>query len=86
VCRLEPDAIPISERIAPNPINPYGFTKLVCEHMMDDFGREMWGWAPQHSDLAAIITDAWRWHNKSAIGIPRRPTSQAPEAEEAQIP
>ena len=22
-----------------NPINPYGFTKLVCEHMMDDFGR-----------------------------------------------
>ncbi|MGC1925196.1 MAG: UDP-glucose 4-epimerase GalE, partial [Pseudolabrys sp.] len=22
------------------------------------------GWAPQHSDLATIITDAWRWHNK----------------------
>ncbi len=22
-----------------NPINPYGFTKLVCERMMDDFGR-----------------------------------------------
>jgi UDP-glucose 4-epimerase len=22
------------------------------------------GWAPQRSDLAAIITDAWRWHNK----------------------
>ncbi|MGB8896509.1 MAG: UDP-glucose 4-epimerase GalE, partial [Pseudolabrys sp.] len=26
--------------------------------------REVLGWAPQHSDLAAIITDAWRWHNK----------------------
>jgi UDP-glucose 4-epimerase len=25
---------------------------------------EMLGWAPQHSDLANIITDAWRWHNK----------------------
>jgi UDP-glucose 4-epimerase len=35
----EPETMPISERIAPNPINPYGFTKLVCEHMMDDFGR-----------------------------------------------
>ena len=22
------------------------------------------GWAPQHSDLAAIISDAWRCHNK----------------------
>jgi UDP-arabinose 4-epimerase len=35
----EPDTIPISERMVLNPINPYGFTKLVCEHMMDDFGR-----------------------------------------------
>jgi UDP-arabinose 4-epimerase len=35
----EPAAMPISERAAPNPINPYGFTKLVCERMMDDFGR-----------------------------------------------
>ena len=26
--------------------------------------REVLGWAPQHSDLAAIITDAWRWHIK----------------------
>ena len=25
---------------------------------------ERLGWAPQHSDLATIITDAWRWHNK----------------------
>src|SRR5262245_20746513 len=27
----EPDCI--------HPINPYGFTKVVCERMMDDFGR-----------------------------------------------
>jgi UDP-glucose-4-epimerase GalE len=35
----EPDGMPISEQTAPNPINPYGFSKLVCERMMDDFGR-----------------------------------------------
>jgi UDP-arabinose 4-epimerase len=35
----EPAAMPISESAAPNPINPYGFTKLVCERIMDDFGR-----------------------------------------------
>ena len=35
----EPDTMPISERTVLTPINPYGFTKLVCEHMMDDFGR-----------------------------------------------
>jgi UDP-glucose-4-epimerase GalE len=35
----EPDVMPISESTLPRPINPYGFTKLVCERMMDDFGR-----------------------------------------------
>jgi UDP-glucose 4-epimerase len=25
---------------------------------------EVLGWAPQYSDLSAIITDAWRWRNK----------------------
>jgi UDP-arabinose 4-epimerase len=35
----EPDPMSISERTLLNPINPYGFTKLVCERMMDDFGR-----------------------------------------------
>jgi UDP-glucose 4-epimerase len=25
---------------------------------------EVLAWAPQCSDLAAIITDAWRWHSK----------------------
>lgn len=35
----EPDHMPINESTLLNPINPYGFTKLVCERMMDDFGR-----------------------------------------------
>ena len=33
----EPETMPISERTVLDPINPYGFTKFVCEHMMDDF-------------------------------------------------
>jgi UDP-arabinose 4-epimerase len=35
----EPKRVPIVEGTPPDPINPYGFTKLVCERMMDDFGR-----------------------------------------------
>src|SRR5579862_6783011 len=35
----EPGQVPIVETARPNPISPYGFTKLVCERMMDDFGR-----------------------------------------------
>jgi UDP-glucose-4-epimerase GalE len=35
----EPRQVPIVETTRPDPINPYGFTKLVCERMMDDFGR-----------------------------------------------
>jgi UDP-arabinose 4-epimerase len=35
----EPRAVPIVESTRPDPINPYGFTKLACERMLDDFGR-----------------------------------------------
>lgn len=35
----EPDAVPIGEATPRAPINPYGFTKHACEHMLDDFGR-----------------------------------------------
>ena len=35
----EPDDMPIEESTTINPVNPYGFTKYVCERMMDDFGR-----------------------------------------------
>jgi hypothetical protein len=32
-----PDCTPIPESARLNPIDPYGFTKVVCERMMDDF-------------------------------------------------
>jgi UDP-glucose-4-epimerase GalE len=35
----EPAGVPINESTRQNPINPYGFTKVICERMMDDFGR-----------------------------------------------
>ena len=34
-----PAQMPVSENAKLDPINPYGFTKLVCERMMDDFER-----------------------------------------------
>jgi UDP-glucose-4-epimerase GalE len=34
----QPERIPIREDMDQRPINPYGYTKLVCERMMDDFG------------------------------------------------
>ena len=34
----EPAKTPIAEG-TPTAVNPYGFTKLVCERMMEDFGR-----------------------------------------------
>lgn len=35
----ESNGKPIPESLKPDPINPYGFTKLACERMMDDFDR-----------------------------------------------
>jgi len=35
----EPTNMPIGENANLSPINPYGFTKLVCERMMEDFER-----------------------------------------------
>jgi UDP-glucose 4-epimerase len=32
---------------------------LVAQAMR---ARELLGWSAEHSDLATIITDAWRWH------------------------
>ena len=35
----EPEYIPIDEKHPQNPINPYGQTKLMIEHIMDDYDR-----------------------------------------------
>ncbi len=35
----QPEEIPILETTLPRPINPYGFTKLVCERMIEDYAR-----------------------------------------------
>lgn len=37
----EPVRIPIDETHPQNPINPYGFSKLVIEKIMDDYDRAM---------------------------------------------
>ncbi len=35
----EPERIPIVEAEPQRPVNPYGFTKLCCERMLQDFAR-----------------------------------------------
>jgi len=35
----EPEYIPIDEKHPQNPINPYGKTKLMIEHIMDDYDK-----------------------------------------------
>ena len=35
----EPEYVPIDENHPQNPINPYGQTKLIIEHIMDDYDR-----------------------------------------------
>ena len=34
-----PEEVPISEKEKQKPVNPYGFTKLVCEHAMQDYAH-----------------------------------------------
>ncbi len=33
----QPDVMPIREDVRRNPVNPYGFTKYICEQMLEDF-------------------------------------------------
>jgi UDP-glucose 4-epimerase len=41
-----PDTIPITEQESQQPINPYGFTKLVIEHALADYSHAYgWGYA-----------------------------------------
>ncbi len=35
----QPNRMPITEATSMNPINPYGFTKLACERMIEDYAR-----------------------------------------------
>lgn len=42
----EPESVPIRETQVQNPINPYGYTKLVIERALSDFSRAYgWGYA-----------------------------------------
>jgi UDP-glucose-4-epimerase GalE len=42
----EPEVVPITEAEKQEPINPYGFTKLVVEHALADYARAYgWGYA-----------------------------------------
>ena len=35
----EPEKMPITEQMPQNPVNPYGFTKLAVEHILQDYQR-----------------------------------------------
>jgi UDP-glucose-4-epimerase GalE len=42
----EPESVPIRETQAQNPINPYGYTKLVIERALSDYAKAYrWGYA-----------------------------------------
>ena len=65
-----PKRFPITEATTQNPVNPYGYTKLVVERMLRDAeaahgirykARELLGWTPNYPDLDQQIAHAWSW-------------------------
>ncbi|MDG3007965.1 UDP-glucose 4-epimerase GalE [Paludisphaera mucosa] len=55
----EPESVPIRETQAQNPINPYGYTKLVIERALSDFAKAYgWGYAAlRYFNAAGASTD-----------------------------
>ena len=57
----EPDVMPITESQRQDPINPYGFSKLVIERALADYARAYgWGYA------------AFRYFNAAGASPPSR--------------
>ena len=55
----EPESVPIRETQPQNPINPYGYTKLVIERALSDFAKAYgWGYAAlRYFNAAGASTD-----------------------------
>lgn len=84
-----PVQVPISESTPRNPVNPYGFTKMVIERILEDYGRA-YGLrfvALRYFNAAGADPDGTigEWHKPETHLIPRLFEAALGRAEGAQV-
>lgn len=68
-----PDAVPITEKAAMRPINPYGWSKLMCEQVLADASAAhgvKWV-ALRYFNVAGATERCGEWHTPETHLIPR---------------
>jgi len=68
-----PDAVPITEKAAMRPINPYGWSKMMCEQVLADAGAAhgvKWV-ALRYFNVAGATERCGEWHTPETHLIPR---------------
>ncbi len=84
-----PMQVPISEATPRNPVNPYGVTKMVIEHILEDYGRAhgLRFVALRYFNAAGAAPDGTigEWHDPETHLIPRLFEAALGRVEGAQV-